>query len=323
MDLIKMFTDAEEDRKKGIPSKVFFNHFYAIFLHISSDDDKYNLKRIDYFNNLKLRNDDFNLDDCKKLLWNSWSTEYAFNLATNLESDDYYKFSLHWNFPQAYYSIYLAMTAFHETQGTANDQHEKSIKIFGNSVKDNHYPKAISFFTKGNHNEFDYLNLDEFDDFPENFTALSRIVTKNDAQIQIASFLKSTRKGNAKNKRTRLEKKNDIRFHTQKGIFTKSFRKKHWDLIYKTIPETTILNIIYRLRIKANYQDIETFINADINFKEFHNSLGNIVSYLNFIHESYICKVIGNEKYEKILYGFNEQIGEKYSVNRYQNYIKE
>jgi len=322
MGFLESIRIAEEKRKKAIPSQVFFNHFFAIYYHLQADSDRFKLKKVEYYNNLKIKNTDFDLNKCRKLLWNSWSTEYAYNLASTAGNADYYKYALHWNFPQAYYSIYLAMIAFHETQGIANEQHEKSIKLFGNSVKDNHYPSAISFYASGLHKEFEYSELPTFTKFPEAFTALSRIDSVEDAQTQIASFLKSTRKKNAENKRYRAQKSNDNRFHNQKGEFRKSFRKNHWDLIYKTIPETTVLNMIYRLRIKANYHDIETFVNADIDFKTFHESLGGIVDYLNFVHEAYICKVIGNTEYEQILNGFNGHMNEETALRRYNEFIK-
>ena len=195
------------------------------------------------------------------------------------------------------------------------------IKLFGNSVKDIHYPAAISFFAKGSHKEFEYMNLPVFENFPEGYSALSKIKTIEDAQVQIASFLKSTRTGNATNKRNRAKKSNDKRYHTNKGIFTKAFRKNHWDLIYNTIPETTILNIIYRLRIKANYLDIETFVNAEIDFKLFHKCLAEIVYYLNFVHEGYVYKAIGKEAYEKILNDFNGHMDDTKAKERFYEHI--
>lgn len=317
----KTTKEEEEKRKKAIPSKVFFNHFYAISHHIESIGNRYELNKIPYFNELKCKNSNFNLEKCRKLLWNAWSTEYAYSLVTQINNEDYYKFALHWNFPQAYYSVYLIMTAFHETQGIATDQHEKSIKLFGNSVKDSHYPSAVSFYSKGLHNEFKYLGLSEFKDFPHKFSGLSRIESQQDAHTQIALFLKSTRYKNAEHKRDKFEESRDERFLNKKGCFRKSFRKEHWDLIYKTIPVTSILNMMYRLRIKANYHDVETFINADIDFKKFHKCLSNIVDYLNFIHEAYIVKVVGKNEYEQILNKFPNHLNKETAVKRYNKWI--
>lgn len=144
----------------------------------------------------------------------------------------------------------------------------------------------------------------------------------NDAHLHIASFLKSTRKKNAESKRDKLKEKKDSKFLNAKGAFRLNFSKKHWDLIYQTIPETTILNIIYRLRIKANYHDIETFINADIDFKIFHKCLSTIISYLNYIHEAYICKVIGLTEYKRILDEFPSHLSDNTAKKRFVEFSK-
>ncbi len=322
MTLLEKLKETQEKRRKAIPSQVFFNHFFAVAYHIECNTERFNLKKNAFFNSLKLRNEDFDLDSIRKLLWNSWSTEYAFTLTTLANNEEFYKFALHWNFPQAYYSIYLSLTAFHETQGLANDQHEKSIKIFGNSIKDGHYPEAISFFCKGLHQNYEYMGIENFKKFPKDYCGLTRIQSLDEAQLQIALFLKSTRRKIAENKREKLKSNNDIKFLNAKGEFRKSFSKYHWDLIYKTIPETTILNIMYRLRIKANYHDVETFINADIDFKTFHECLSNIINYLNFVHEAYICKVLGKIEYEKILHNFPGHLNKETALKRYSEFEK-
>jgi hypothetical protein len=79
---------------------------------------------------------------------------------------------------------------------------------------------------------------------------------------------------------------------------------------------------MYRLRIKANYHDIETFINAEIDFESFHLCLSNIIDYLNYLHEAYIYKVIGNTEYEKILNGFPSHLNEKTAKNRFEKFRK-
>lgn len=322
-DVLAQVEENKIKERKAIPSKVFFNHFFAINYNIEANSERYNIKLLNYYNNLKIRNNNFNLDTSRKLLWNSWSTEYAFNLTSNAENDDYYRFALHWHFPQAYYSVYLAMTAFHETQGVANDQHEKSIKIFGNSVKDNHYPEAIAFYANGLFKAFNFHGLNTFTGFDNEFNSLSKIECLEDAQSQIACFLKTTRKQNAENKRKRSESNyaKDPRFQTSKGELRKNLKKEHWNIIYQSIPETTLLNILYRLRIKANYHDIETFINADIDFMQFHKCLGNIVFYLNFVHEAYLHKCIGDENYRKILYDFSGHILDDRAKYRYEQLI--
>lgn len=316
-------TNPQNDEKwrKSIPSKVFSNHFEAIRLYLDHQSTKFDLKSIEYYNKLKINNSNFQIDKIKKLLWNSWSTEYAFQITKDVDNDEYYKYALHWNFPQAYYSIYLNMTAFHETQGIANDNHEKSIKIFGNSVKDGHYPKAISFYCSGLHERFQFNNIEGFTSYPENFNGLSTLRDLDDVVAQMSNFLKSTRVSNAKHKREKLQQAKDRKFLNQKGEFLKKFSEGHWNMIYTSIPETTILNFIYRLRIKANYHDIQSFIDADINFRSFNESLAYTINYLNWIHESYIVKCIGKSEYEKLLNGFPNLANNNSPKKRYESMI--
>lgn len=311
-----------EVQAKSIPSKVFFNHFFSIIYCINCDNERFQLKKIPYYNKIKIKNTNFEIEQVRKLLWNSWSTEYAYRIGEKIDNNEYYKFSLHWNFPQAYYSVYLSMTAFHETQGVANEQHEKSIKQFGNSIKDNHYPSAITFYSSGLKNEFKYNGLNSFSKFSKENSVLSKIECLEDAELQLATFLKTTRTKNAEDKRNRFAKQKDKRFNNAKGEFRKTFKKEHWDIIYKTIPITSVFNLLYRLRIKANYRDIESFINADIDFKSFHSSLGELIYYLNFIHEAYIAKAIGIKVYEKILNEFPSHLNKETAIKRFEENIK-
>lgn len=322
MRLRERFLEMRAKEAKSIPSKVFFNHFFSIIYCINCNDERFKLKKVPYYNDIKIKNEKFDIDQVRKLLWNSWSTEYAYRIGEKIDNNEYYKFSLHWNFPQAYYSVYLSMTAFHETQGIANEQHEKSIKLFGNSVKDNHYPSAIAFYSSGLKNEFEYRGLSTFKEFPKENSVLSKIDCLEDAELQLATFLKTTRRKNAEDKRNRFEKQNDRRFRNEKGKFRKSFSKKHWDIIYTTIPITSVFNLLYRLRIKANYHDIESFINADIDFKSFHKSLGELIYYLNFIHEAYVAKAIGIVEYEKILMEFPSHLNTDTALKRFNENIK-
>lgn len=311
----------DEQFKKSIPSRVFFNHFFALQYHVLSDGERFNLRQLDYFNKLSLRNAAFDIDQCKKLLWNAWSTEHALRLALKLDNPEYYRFSLHWSFPQAYYSIYLAMTALQHSQGADSDNHEKSIKVFGNSVKCGHYPAAISFSSQGLYERFTYHELPLFNGFPKSFNGLSRIDSLDMAQVQIAMFLKSTREKNAEHKRERLEEKKDKQFLTKTGEFRKTFRADHWNMVYRAIPQTTLLNMMYRLRIKANYRDIESFLHADIDFKGFCEALVSLVDYMNFVHEAYLMKVIGKTKYEFILTNFPKDINGETAMRRYNDHI--
>lgn len=309
------------ESRKTIPARMFYNHFSAIGKHIENDENKFKLKELEFYKKIALVNNDYSLEKIKKLLWNSWSTEYAFNIGSILENEEYYKCALHWSFPQVYYSIYLTMTAYHETQGIANNQHEKSINIFSDSIKNKKYPPIISFYSEGEYKSFKYYGLPSFNDFPTNFSGLETINNRESIQTQIALFLKTTReqKGNRKKEKIQsspISKINKL-YLTKKGTISKKFSKKHWYETYRSIPTTSLLDCLYRLRIKANYHDVDTFLNAELNFKSFYDSLGTIVNYVNFVHEAYITKAIGRKKYKKILTSFPKIADDTSASKRY------
>lgn len=323
MSIVDQIKAANERRQRAIPSRVYFNRFHAIAYHILADDDRYKLRPIQRFSQLSCTNPEFNQEECRKLLWNCWSTEYAFRLSGLVDDPEFYRYALHWNFPQAYYSLYLSMTAYQFTQGTESWEHEKSIKVFGNHVKDGHYPEAVSFYASGQYENTRVYKLPLATRRLSEFEVLASIQTTDDAQMAIKSFLKSKREKNAEHKRERLKQKNDRRFHTGSGTFTKRFTENHWNLIYQTIPVTSLMNIMYRLRIKANYRDIQTFMDAEgLDYKMFHESLSSIVDYMNFVHEAYVCKAIGQDAYETILNGFRGVEEQPLSKNRYESHIR-
>ncbi len=308
--------DADKKDNLSIPAQVFLNHFQAICTHLTCKKDNYDLKRIPYFEK-KLFKKDCDLVRIKKVLYNSWSSEHALHLTGRQELPDYYKYALHWSFPQAYYSCYLNMHAFCLATGDTSDSHHKIILGFGDRVKRNIYPKCISFYAEGNYKDYTYENLP----LHQPKKVLSLLRDEVAVQSQIASFLKSTRTNKAEYHRDKRQKSdNPIRTNGSKEI-AKKFNKKQWLEIIKKLGPTSLFDILYRLRIKANYNDIETFMHADINFKQFHNCLTGVVGYLNFVHECYLAKAIGYRKYEMILNDFPAHLSGSFVKRRYEEHI--
>lgn len=303
---------------KAIPSIVYFNYFAAIARHLKESSGLYDLKSIPFYKGLPSRNVGFDINRCKRLLWNSWSTEHALLFPQKLKDSEYYRYSFQWGFPQAYYAVYLNMLAFREAFESANYDHNKGINVFGSAVKDRHYPKAISFFASGLHEEFKYHNLPGVTHRSKIVNSLTECSSLEEARTQIAAFLKSTRERTAQEKRQRLQASNDERFRSKSGGFLKAFRKIHWDRIYKKMPVTSVMSLLYRLRIKANYHDIESFVNADVDFAAFHSNLSSIVDYLNYIHEAYLMKVIGEGAYKEMRKGFPKQLINDTALRRYE-----
>jgi hypothetical protein len=68
---------------------------------------------------------------------------------------------------------------------------------------------------------------------------------------------------------------------------------------------TNLLSLLYRKRIKANYQDIETLVSPDIDAEEIYGHLKIIVGACNLVHEAFICKALGKDKYRELVEAFS------------------
>ncbi|NEM96455.1 hypothetical protein [Pontibacter burrus] len=314
--IVASINKAEEKNKLSIPGQVFCNHFIAISKHLKGDIDAYDLKKVKYFTTKLFNKPGYELDRIKKLLWNSWSTEHALHLTAKQGNTDYCKYALHWSFPQAYYSCYLNMHAFCLAIGDTRQTHSDLIKAFGERVIKNSYPKSISFYADGNFEDYTVHNLP----LQNIKSAISQIKSDADAQSQIATFLKSTRTNSAKYHREKRQNSSNP-ITTKAGTLCQSFNKEQWEIITNRLGPTTLFNILYRLRIKANYNDIESFMHADINFQQFHECLMDTVSYLNFVHESYLAKAVGLKKYAMILNGFPAHMSDSFVRSRYEQRI--
>jgi hypothetical protein len=303
---------------KTVKATVFYNHFKAIRQHIESFKDRNDLRLVNFYNDLRRTSDNAESGKSFNYLLNSWSTEKTLLFPIHVDASEYLRYSLQWSFPQAYYSVYLNMAAFRETRGSQSNNHQSGIRAFGTSINHGHYPEAISFRAVGLYKNFRFHGLSEFPGHFKGFNSSEEVSNLSDAQTQIASFLNSTRKGGAKENLEKLKKRNDEGFQSENGEFLKRLSKKHWDKIYKTIPATSLMNLLYRLRIIANYHNVEAFVNADLDFKAFHENLIFIVDYLNFVHEAYFVKVVGNSRYKKLIGGIPKDLISDTAIRRYE-----
>ncbi len=123
-----------------------------------------------------------------------------------------------------------------------------------------------------------------------------------EAQAQIGQFLRTTRKLQAVTTRQQVQNNPTTAIRSSKtGLVLDKWSAQHWDQITWRLGYTTIFDLLSRLRISSSNKEIDRFVEADIDFKLFHESLLNIVSYLNAVHESYVAQALGIEKYQEIV----------------------
>ncbi|WP_242926894.1 hypothetical protein [Pontibacter vulgaris] len=284
----------DQEQIKSIPAQVFLNYFFAINYHIKNFDDG-GLEQLAFFREAKPEMTEQDIEAVKRLLINSWSTEYALRTTAELGDADYMRNALHWTFPQAYYSVFAGLQAFLRTRGVLSSNEALVMREVGRLVVKNAYPRAIGFYASGH-----------YDDFKVNRLPLAhykpglQIASKElEAQAQIGQFLRTTRRMKAKAIRQQLQANPSTAIRSSRtGEILQKFGPQHWQQLTWRVGYTTLFDLLSRLRISNSHREIERFVQADIDFKLFHESLLEIVSYLNGIHECYVAQAMGLQQYE-------------------------
>ncbi len=216
-------------------------------------------------------------------LQNGWSTEHILTLNARHLSADGLGHSLHWAFPQAYYSVYAVMLAYFKAVGFTETTHASTIKKFGLEVLARHYPPSLSCLATGGSTQL-YHGLA--------CTALPtslHFIPADPATVdgQIAQFLRATRRIDLN------ERKTGHKLTTKRGTRKKAFSQTDWSHVARALGATSIMSLLYRKRIKANYRDIDSFLHPALDAPVAYNNILRIVQALNISHEVYIARALG------------------------------
>lgn len=307
----------DEQWKKSIPAQVFLNHFVALNFHIQHTDDRYALRDVKFFNQIK-QSPDANSDTMQRLLYNAWSTEYALRQTAQHGDKGYLKYALHWAFPQAFYSIFLAMQAYYSTVGVRDNNFDRLSREFGNMVANGAYPRAISFYADGHYERF-HLHRMRPAKFKPGLFPPQHLA---EAEAQIGQFLFTTRKLKAKTVRARVQANPQQALRSPKtGNTLQKFSRTDWEQLTWRLGYTTIMDLLGRLRLSAGYHEIERFVHAEIDYTAFHEALCGIVYYINFVHEGYIAKAIGFKHYQVLVEKLPAHLREGFVAERMQKFI--
>ncbi|TGD83403.1 hypothetical protein [Hymenobacter wooponensis] len=290
---------AEETWRKSIPAQVFLNYFFAINYHIQQGDDALGgLQHLPFFRAHQAELVEADEQAIAKLLHACWSTEYALRATAELGDEDYLRNALHWTFPQAYHTIMAGLQAFLYTAGVRSNNPSLIRREVGRLVVRNAYPRPVSFYAAGTYGDFSIHRLPL-----AGYKAGLHIAGKEiDAQAQIGQFLRTTRKMKAQWTRQQVQANPNTALRSQKtGKVLDKWTASHWQQITWRLGYTTVFDLLGRLQISQTSREIERYVEAEIDFKLFHQSLLNIVSYLNGIHETYVAKAMGLERYQKMV----------------------
>lgn len=306
------------DWHKSIPAQVFLNYFFAIDYHIQHSDKAYSLQNLVHFINHKPELSPADTEQIKKHLLNAWSTEYALRTTAELGDEHYLRNALHWTFPQAYYSIFAGLQGFLHTMGITGNQTELVRREIGRMVVKGVYSEPIAFYAAGHYGQFTVHRLPLAKYKP----SLGLASEELEAQAQIGQFLRTTRKlrANAIRQVNQRNPSTAIR-SIRTGEILQKFNQGHWNQLTWRFGYTSFFDLLSRLRISESHREIERFVEAEIDFTLFHQSLVNIVSYLNCIHESYIVRAIGLDTYRKWVNGLPAHLRDGFVKKRFTEKI--
>ncbi|MFC6997757.1 hypothetical protein [Rufibacter roseus] len=301
-NVIPLFQEEQKQQdsawRKSIPAQVFLNYFFAINYHINHSADEAGLGHQVFFRQHSAELTEQDLRSLTKILHNSWSTEYALRATAELGDDTYLRNALHWTFPQAYYAVFAGLQAFLFTLGIKTNQEAAIRREAGRLVVKNAYPRAIGFYAAGPYGDFSIHRLPLAGYKPGLQIAGKEI----EAQAQVGQFLRTTRKLAATTIRQQVQSNPATAIRSNKtGEILEKWSAQHWQQITWRMGYTTLFDLLSRLRISSTQKEIDRFVEAEIDFKLFHESLLSIVSYLNGIHESYVAKAMGIEQYQQLV----------------------
>jgi hypothetical protein len=308
----------DKEWHKSIPAQVFLNYFFAINYHLNHYEGM-GLQQLAYFKELPAEMTEQDVEEVKRLLLNSWSTEYALRATAELGDESYIRNALHWTFPQAYYAVFASLQAFLHTRQIKTNNEALVMREAGRLVVKNAYPQAMGFYASGH-----------YDDFRVNRLPLAhykpglQIANKElEAQAQIGQFLRTTRRMKAKTVRQKVQANAATAIRSSRtGEVLQKFAPQHWQQLTWRMGYTTLFDLLARLRISNSHREIERFVQADIDFKLFHESLLEIVSYLNGIHECYVAQAMGLQQYEAFVQELPAYLQNSFVAARLQDKVK-
>lgn len=291
-DLGELLAEPKDNHDLWFRTEMTHRQFASLALKMKNADLENEILNLDFFRNSIKQAKNLNLKEIEKWLLNSWNTEKVLVHNRSTIENTGQSFAMQWAFPQAYYSVFGNLLAHFKSVGYTQQSHNTVLKKFGDLLIENKLPLGISFYCSGGLKNIEFVNILK----PNDLIAIEFDINISETiDNQICQFLKSTREIKL------TDKAIDMKLKNKPGEKRRNLNREKWNIVSNAIGGTTVLDLLYRKRIKANYQDIETF--SSIHFKglDVLNDLCAIVNRLNLVNETFTTKAIGIEKYKEIL----------------------
>ncbi|MFA8451884.1 MAG: hypothetical protein ACEPOW_14410 [Bacteroidales bacterium] len=283
------YPTSEEERVLFFRSEMNYKHFSALSYKLENSDIENEILNNEYYQNRISRSMNYSNIEVSQWLKNSWNTEHVLYQNLNIIQNTNQSFSMQWAFPQAYYAVFGNIMAMYKTIGYTETSHAAVLKKYSSLMAENKLPESISICCGGIEGDFSFHNIEP----PVNILNHLELDFENPSTIDnlICQFLKSTRVLRLKEKAPKMN------FRTQNGGRRKRLNQEHWERVSNSIGATSIIDFLYRKRIKGNYQDIEIYNTPYFKGEAVINCLLHIVDRINLVNESYIAKSIGLDEF--------------------------
>lgn len=286
-------------------TQVTLHQFVSIGEKIRRGDVVNEIYNNSFFKNKIKQNHNPDLKIIGQYLRNSWNTENVLNLNKRILENSNNSFIVQWGIPQTYYSIFTSLLSFYKSMGYPQESHTGVLRSYGHLISENKFPESISMYLTGTKKEKTFVNIEK----PKGLRTLEFNI-KNPESIdnKICQLLNSTREFKLS------ESGKDFKRNTKGKV--KKLNDSQLKEISKNIGNTTILDFLYRKRIKSNYQDTDTFTSELLDGRTIIDELCHMVENYNLVTESYIYKRIGSKGFQKIVESQFKLNGEQVFSNR-------
>jgi hypothetical protein len=236
----------------------------------------------------------------EKLLLNSWSAEYALRITPAVNDKQYLQSSLHWTFPQAYYSILFSARAFLAAKLWPDSNPDVVARRVGRLVAAGYYPQSLSYYTVGAGKRYKVNRLPP------------------DQPLRVHLDYTRDRMLKQEIHRVQCNPKTALR-HPTTGAISKTLTIDQLRCIARNLGHTSFFDVMTRLRISSTDRDIERLYQEGEAFDVslFHDYLLALVEHINSVHELYVLKAVGTEAYSDAVWKLPSYLRESFVNERF------
>ena len=245
-----------------------------------------------------------------RALRNAWATEVAIALprTIGLDDDRFIAASLHWLGPQAYYAVYQAgLAAILAKNLPLPDRHQQFMKVFHSQFVEKGllpppWDAACSggSVQTGGHTFSGCLIGDEI---PVNTLYPADL---DDARRVLRLALKTTRDRRFDEVRKALLRSKQVK--TKAGKPARNLSTVRQNAEYEGMSPTTTFDFLYRLRIRSNYRDSDTFLAQNVgDITAFYEELVGLATSTLHAVECLVVMALGEKWFEAQLAAFGQR----------------